>query len=166
MPANVTIEQMTVEDLDEVLSIERASFRTPWSKGAFLYELKKNRVARCWVARGAMVPEPVIVGYLCLWEIGPEIHITNLAVHPDWRRQGVARALLGVTMEDARRRQLRLAILEVRPTNTEALGLYEGLGFRVVGRRKEYYFDTGEDALVMEADLIAAAPSGTNLKRD
>ena len=115
MTVNVTIEQMTVEDLDEVLSIERASFGTPWSKGAFHYELKKNRVARCWVARGAVVPEPVIVGYLCLWEIGPEIHITNLAVHPGWRRQGVARALLGVTMEDARRRHLRLAILRCDP---------------------------------------------------
>lgn len=156
MTVNVTIAQMTVEDLDEVLSIERASFGTPWSKGAFLYELRKNGVARCWVARRAMVPDPLIVGYLCLWEIGPEIHITNLAVRPGWRRQGVARALLGMTMEDARRRHLRLAILEVRPTNTEALGLYEDLGFRVVGRRKEYYFDTGEDALVMEADLAVA----------
>jgi len=153
MTADMSIAQMTVDDLDEVLSIERASFRTPWSKGAFLYELKKNRVARCWVARGAAVPAPVIAGYLCLWEIGPEIHITNLAVHPGWRRQGVARALLGMTLEDARRRRLRLAVLEVRPTNTEALGLYEGLGFRVVGRRKGYYFDNGEDALVMEVDL-------------
>ena len=163
MTVNATIAQMSIEDLDEVLSIERASFRTPWSKGAFLYELKKNRAARCWVARGATVPAPVIVGYLCLWEIGPEIHITNLAVHPGWRRQGVARALLGITIEDARRRHLRLAILEVRPTNTEALKLYEGHGFRVIGRRKGYYFDTGEDALVMEADLTAV-PSGTNPK--
>lgn len=161
---SLSVEPMTVDDLDEVLAIEGASFRTPWSRGAFLYELRKNRVARCWVARGSAVPAPTIVGYLCLWEIGPEIHITNLAVHPDWRRQGVARALLGGTIEEARRRHLRLAILEVRPTNTEALGLYEGLGFKVVGRRKGYYFDTGEDALVMEADL-AATPSGTNPNR-
>jgi ribosomal-protein-alanine N-acetyltransferase len=147
---------MTADDLDEVLPIERASFRTPWSRGAFLYELKQNHVARCWVARGEGSPAPAVVGYLCLWEIGPEIHITNLAVHPDWRRQGIARVLLGRTLEDARRRRLRLAILEVRPNNIEALGLYEGLGFRVIGRRKGYYVDTGEDALVMEADLTAA----------
>ena len=147
---------MTLQDLDQVLPIERASFPTPWSRAAFLYELQKNRVARCWVARGEGAPPPVLVGYLCVWEIGAELHITNLAVHPDWRRQGIARLLLGRTLEDARLRRLRLAVLEVRPTNLDALKLYESLGFRVTGRRKGYYFDTGEDALVMEANLAGA----------
>lgn len=151
---------MTVQDLDQVLPIERASFPTPWSRAAFLYELQKNRVARCWVARGEAAVTPVLVGYLCVWEIGPELHITNLAVHPDWRRQGIARLLLGRTLEDARQRRLRLAVLEVRPTNLEALKLYERLGFRVIGRRKGYYFDTGEDALVMEANLAGAQVEG------
>jgi ribosomal-protein-alanine N-acetyltransferase len=154
-----SIEPMTADDLVHVLPIERASFPTPWSRGAFLYELQQNQVARCWVARCENAPTPAVVGYLCLWEIGPEVHITNLAVHPDWRRQGIARGLLGRTLEDARSRHLRLAILEVRPTNIEALGLYERLGFRVVGRRKGYYVDTGEDALVMEAQL-SEVPSG------
>jgi len=151
-----SVEPMTVQDLDQVLPIERASFPTPWSRAAFLYELQKNRVARCWVARGEGAATPVLVGYLCVWEIGPELHITNLAVHPNWRRQGIARFLLGRTLEDARSRHLRLAVLEVRPTNLEALKLYERLGFRVIGRRKGYYFDTGEDALVMEANLADA----------
>lgn len=162
--AAVSIEPMTVDDLDQVLPIERASFRTPWSRGAFLYELQKNRVARCWVARAEAGSPPLVVGYLCLWEIGPELHVTNLAVHPTWRRQGIARLLVGRTLEDARRRRFRLAILEVRPTNMEALRVYEGLGFRVVGRRKGYYVDTGEDALVMEADL-AASPTATETGR-
>jgi ribosomal-protein-alanine N-acetyltransferase len=144
---------MTPDDLDEVLRIERASFSTPWSKAAFLYELRQNRVARCWVARGGSASAPGVLGYLCLWEVGPELHITNLAVHPDCRRQGIARTLLGRTLEEARHRRIRLAILEVRPTNLEARGLYESLGFRVVGRRRGYYVDTGEDALVLEADL-------------
>jgi ribosomal-protein-alanine N-acetyltransferase len=147
---------MTPGDLEEVLPIEHASFPTPWSRAAFLYELKQNQLARCWVARGETTGAPVVLGYLCLWEIGPEVHITNLAVHPDWRRRGIAGALLGRTLEDARQRQLRLAILEVRPTNTEARELYERLGFRVIGRRKGYYVDTGEDALVMEADLTTS----------
>lgn len=159
MPA-FSIEPMTVQDLDQVLPIERASFPTPWSRAAFLYELQKNRVARCWVARGEAAVTPVLVGYLCVWEIGPELHITNLAVHPDWRRQGIARLLLGRTLEDARQHRLRLAVLEVRPTNLEALKLYERLGFRVIGRRKGYYFDTGEDALVMEANLAGAQVEG------
>lgn len=151
-----SIEPLTAADLDEVLTIERASFPTPWSRGAFLYELKQNPVARCWVARGSG-SAPRVVGYLCLWEIHPEIHITNLAVHRVWRRQGIARSLLGAILEDARRRHLTTAFLEVRPTNTEARSLYEDLGFQVIGRRKGYYFDTGEDALLMKADLTAAS---------
>lgn len=149
-----SVEPLSVADLDEVLTIERASFVTPWSRGAFLYELQQNPVAHCWVVRGSG-SGPAVLGYLCHWEIAPEIHITNLAVHPEWRRKGIARSLLWVVLEDARRRNLRLALLEVRPTNAEARSLYEGLGFHVIGRRKGYYFDTGEDALLMRADLAA-----------
>ena len=141
---------MVPEDLDEVLEIERASFTTPWSRAAFRYEILQNRVARCLAIRAGGGP---VLGYLCLWEIGHEIHVTNLAVHPAHRRQGLARALLGPLLEDGRGRGITLAFLEVRPGNAEAIGLYEGLGFRVIGRRKGYYFDTGEDALVMEAPL-------------
>ena len=151
---------MALEDLDEVLAIERLSFQTPWSRGAFRYELTQNRVARSLVLRigGGLA------GYLCLWEIGHEIHITNLAVHPSFRRRGAARALLGHILEDARASGVELIFLEVRPTNAEALTLYESLGFRVIGRRKGYYFDTGEDALVMEARLDAETmgPAGGN----
>jgi ribosomal-protein-alanine N-acetyltransferase len=153
------IEPMAFEDLDEVLAIERASFHTPWSRAAFRYELGENRVARCLVCRVGRR----VVGYVCLWEIGHEIHITNLAVHPSFRRRGFARRLLAPLLEDGRRRGITLVVLEVRPTNTEALTLYESLGFRVIGRRKGYYFDTGEDALVMEAALGGVAPAA---KRD
>lgn len=145
---------MRPEDLDEVLTIERASFSMPWSRGAFLYEIQQNRVARCWVMREA----GRVLGYLCLWEIADELHITNIAVHPSCRRQGIGRTLLQGVLEDARKRKLRLVVLEVRPSNTEARILYETFGFRVIGRRPGYYYDTGEDALVMEADLQAAQP--------
>src|SRR5262249_58449788 len=74
------------EDLDEVLGIERASFSMPWSRGAFLYEIQQNRVARCWVMRD----EGRVVGYLCLWEVADEVHITNIAVRPECRRRGPA----------------------------------------------------------------------------
>jgi ribosomal-protein-alanine N-acetyltransferase len=147
----LTLAPMTLEDLDEVLEIERLSFKTPWSRAAFRYEVVQNRVARCVVVRA----EARLAGYLCLWEIGHEIHITNLAVHPHRRGQGLARALLQATLEDGRTRGVTLAFLEVRPSNVEALGLYESLGFSVIGRRKGYYFDTGEDALVMETRLSA-----------
>jgi len=145
---------MGPEDLDEVLAIERASFSMPWSRGAFLYEMQQNRVARCWVMR----EDGRVIGYLCLWEVAEELHITNIAVHPTRRRQGVGRVLLQGVLEDARERRLRLVVLEVRPSNTEARTLYEGFGFRVIGRRRGYYYDTGEDALVMEADLQTSQP--------
>jgi ribosomal-protein-alanine N-acetyltransferase len=144
-----SIELMRREDLDEVVAIERVAFTMPWSRGAFLYEIEQNRVARCWVYR----EDGAVAGYLCLWEVADEVHITNVAVRPDQRRRGIGRQLLSQILAGARERQIRLVCLEVRPTNVEALGLYESFGFRVVGRRKGYYYDTGEDALVMEAEL-------------
>lgn len=141
-------------DLDEVLAIERASFSMPWSRGAFLYEIEQNQVARCYVMRD----QGRIVGYVCLWEVADELHVTNIAVHASERRRGLGRLLMGWVLNDARQRALRLVVLEVRPSNVEARALYESFGFRVVGRRHGYYYDTGEDALVMEASLDAGDP--------
>ena len=121
---SLALDRMRPEDLEEVLAIERASFTMPWSRGAFLYELQQNRVARCWVARGA---EGDVVGYLCLWEVADEVHITNIAVRPECRRRGLARLLLGGILDEARQRRIKLVVLEVRPSNTEARTLYEDL---------------------------------------
>src|SRR5215475_211208 len=110
--AEYRLAPMTLDDLDDVLAIEKASFHTPWSRGAFRYELTQNRVARSMVARAS----GELVGYLCLWEIGHEIHVTNLAVHPRHRRRGVARQLLAAMLDDARRKNVELVFLEVRPT--------------------------------------------------
>ncbi len=149
--ASLSTSPMRPGDLDEVVAIERASFGMPWSRGAFLYEIEQNRVARCWVLREG----DTVVAYLCLWEIGGELHVTNIAVHPGLRRRGLARELLGAILQDGKSRRLRSVTLEVRPTNEEARALYESFGFRVVGRRRGYYYDTGEDALIMESDLQA-----------
>lgn len=153
---------MVEGDLDQVLAIERVSFVTPWTRAAFCYEIEQNKVARCITMRSA----DRVVGYLCFWEIGHEIHITNLAVHPEWRRQGVGRRLLAFAMAEGRARGVTLAFLEVRPSNAQALKLYQSLGFQVIGRRTGYYFDTGEDALVMEARLGGdAAPAVSGNRR-
>src|SRR5678816_4159910 len=106
---------MTLDDLDEVLAIEKASFHTPWSRGAFRYELTQNRVARSLVARAGSE----LLGYLCLWEIGPEIHITNLAVHPRRRRRGASRTRLGAAIGGAPRSSVAPGFREVRPTSDE-----------------------------------------------
>src|SRR5439155_671258 len=83
--------------------------------GGVLYEMQQNRVGRCWVGG----EDGGVVGYLCVWEVADELHITNIAVHPAFRRRGMARTLLGGVLDDARQRRLRLVVLEVRPSNAE-----------------------------------------------
>ncbi len=153
--AALRVDPMGVDDLDQVLAIERASFPHPWSRQAFLYELRENRVARLWIARATDEPAAPVVGYLCLWFIADEVHVTNFAVHPASRRRGIGRQLMGTLLELCRREGATRAALEVRPNNHEARRLYEAFGFRQVGLRKGYYFDTGEDAILMEARLGA-----------
>jgi ribosomal-protein-alanine N-acetyltransferase len=159
---DIRVEPMRAADLEAVLEIERASFQTPWSRQAFLHELQRNRVAELWVARGERGPEAAsrIVGYLCLWAVADEVHVTNLAVHPDWRGGGVGRKLLGTLLTHHRTLGARRAFLEVRPGNAEARRLYGSLGFKEVGRRRGYYVDTGEDALLLEARLDEAPWTG------
>ena len=154
---DIRVEPMRAADLDAVLHIERASFQTPWSRQAFLHELERNRVAGLWVARARRSSHESetssVVGYLCLWAVADEVHVTNLAVDPEWRGEGIGRLLLGTLLAHHRAAGARRAFLEVRPGNVEARRLYEGLGFREVGRRRGYYVDTGEDALLLEASL-------------
>jgi ribosomal-protein-alanine N-acetyltransferase len=153
---SLSIERMLPADLPDVLVIERASFSMPWSRGAFLYEIEQNQVARCWVGR----EDGRIVGYICLWDVADELHVTNIAVHPDVRRRGIARALLESVFGHGRASGSRMVLLEVRPSNAEAIALYDSFGFRAVGRRRGYYYDTGEDALVMEALVSSVARRG------
>jgi ribosomal-protein-alanine N-acetyltransferase len=152
----VFLDPMGLADVDDVLAIERDSFATPWPRRAFTYELTENKVAHLWVARaGRPAGPPAVVGYLCLWFVADEVHVTNLAVSPASRGRGIGRRLLLTLLAHFRGRGARLATLEVREGNDPARRLYTHLGFRVVGRRRGYYVDSGEDALVLEADLTA-----------
>src|SRR3979409_1020828 len=101
---------MRPEDLDEVLVIERASFSMPWSRGAFLYEMQQNRVARCWAGRDE---SGRVGGDLCRGGVADEGHIPNVEVPPDPRREGVARSLLRTVLDDTRRRRFKIVVLEV-----------------------------------------------------
>jgi [ribosomal protein S18]-alanine N-acetyltransferase len=165
---DVRIEPMGAADLEAVLRIERASFHTPWSRQAFLHELERNRVAELWVARGRRSGEvsemAPVVGYLCLWAVADEVHVTNFAVDPAWRGAGIGRFLLATLLARHRALGARRAFLEVRPGNVHARRLYLGLGFHEVGRRRGYYVDTGEDALLLEARLDEE-PFATALRR-
>jgi len=116
---------MRPDDLDEVLGIERASFSMPWSRGAFLYEIQQNRVAHCWVMR----EDGQVVGYLCLWEVADEVHITNIAVRPECRRRGLARKLTAEVARFARDRGVDRVTLKTFVQNEEAVVAWRRMGF-------------------------------------
>ena len=90
-----------------------------------------------------------LIGLGCYWSILEEAHITILAVHPDYQRQGLGQLLLYALLRDAKQRKLEWATLEVKPSNEAALSLYHKFGFTLCGRRPRYYKDTGEDALIL-----------------
>ena len=147
------IRRLTYADLPQVIAIERRSFPTPWSLAMFVLELSKPSGV-CLAARrnGRMVGYMVCSRYDIVW------HVMNIAVDPDERRRGVASALLGALFERVNDEEARYT-LEVRPTNRAALTLYERHAFRSAGRRRRYYQDNGEDAVIMwrtPATLAAA----------
>jgi len=145
---DVKTRDMTVDDMEDVLSIERASFPTPWAEGMFLGEMKHPF---CHDLVGLV--EGQIVGYISFAIIYDEIHLRNLAVHKDWKKRSVASKLLSRMINISSGRGARYGVLEVRGSNEAALGLYKKFGFVVKGTRPFYYTDTGEAALIMWADF-------------
>ena len=138
---------MLSSDLPEVLAIENMCFSDPWPEFAFLQALAN---ASCYlrVARD----DGKVIGYLIGYMTGPEIHIANVAVSPRFRRQGVAKDLLSDVLGNADLGCTH-AILDVREANEPAIRLYQGLGFRMIGRRPRYYRHPVEDALVMRMEM-------------
>ena len=145
------LRSMTVADIDEVMAIERAAFASPWSRQFFLEELRATHARSVLCQRDGRP-----IGYVIYWELPGELDIHNVAVHPRFRRQGIARAMLADIIEGATKRGFRRMTLEVRKSNDPAQTLYRSLGFEICGLRKGYYSDNGEDAWVMERKL---APS-------
>jgi ribosomal-protein-alanine N-acetyltransferase len=145
----VTVEPMRLRDLPEILKIERLSFTTPWSKAAFLSELLENDRAYYLVAK----VDQRAVGYVGVWLVAGEGHITNVAVHPWYRRQGIGRRLMLAIEKLAREKRVRRMTLEVRRSNEVAQNLYEQLDYVGAGYRRGYYGDNNEDALIMWKEL-------------
>ena len=141
------IEPLTApEEIDTILAIEQASFTNPWTREMYVAELKNRGVSYFYLARDA---DGQVVGFCSFWRVMDELHINNLAVVPERRRQGVASALLTYVLEEGRRLGTRRAILEVRRSNDPARQLYERFGFTVMGIRSKYYINPAEDALVL-----------------
>lgn len=138
---------MQESDLDEILEIERSSFKIPWHRVFFLSDLNRP-TSFCLVARA----DKQIAGYLIAWREGEGFHIANLAVAPRFRRQKIGSRLLSEAIEVSRELGLTKLYLEVRVSNEPAISLYERFGFKLARRRPSYYTD-GEDAWVMEYEL-------------
>jgi [ribosomal protein S18]-alanine N-acetyltransferase len=138
----IRLRRLAYSDLPSVLAIERRSFGTPWSLAMFVLELSKPS-GICLAA----VRDDRLIGYLVCSRYADVWHLMNIAVHPEVRREGVARSLLerlfSEAGEDAR------YTLEVRTSNHGAIAMYERFGFRRAGHRKRYYHDNGEDAVIM-----------------
>ena len=142
----VKIVPMAAEHLDRLEQLERMCFSRPWSKKMLAEELDNQ----CAAFLVAVEPETEkAVGYAGLLVVADEGYITNVAVDPSCRRQGVAAQLLQVFDNFAKGNHLAFLTLEVRPSNAAAIALYEGFGVREVGRRRNYYDLPKEDALIL-----------------
>ena len=147
----LTIRPLSYADLPQVIAIERRAFATAWSLAMFVLELSKPSSV-CLAA----LSERRVAGYLVCSRYAGVWHLMNIAVDPASRRRGIARALLEALLARAGREVPYT--LEVRPSNTSAIALYEQFGFRSAGVRPRYYQDTGEDALIMWRSIESSIP--------
>lgn len=136
---------MNLSHVDDVIIIENLSFKTPWSKEAFLTELTRNECASYKV----LMINNRVVSYGGMWVVLDEAHITNIAVHPEYRGIGLGNIIVEELIIEANRRNISAMTLEVRMNNMAAINLYKKYGFTEAAVRKKYYQDTGEDAIIM-----------------
>ncbi|MEW6108326.1 MAG: ribosomal protein S18-alanine N-acetyltransferase [Nitrospirota bacterium] len=144
----IIIDNMLISDLQEVVAIEKASFTKPWSETLFYKEIHNHRS----VAKVARIDKKV-AGYVCANLIIDEGHILDLAVHPEFRRLGIASRLVAHAIDFLKSGGCRIIFLEVRSSNGIARRMYEKFGFKVIGIRKNYYVLPVEDAIIMSLEF-------------
>lgn len=140
---------MVEEDIGHILEIEKQSFVTPWTKG-MVEETLASPISTSFVTEET----GRLLGYIMLYSVADEAHILNLAVHPASRRKGHGLRLISAAIGHSKKRGVSDFFLEVRESNHSAQDLYRKLGFKIIGRRKRYYTETKEDALVMQLSLV------------
>jgi len=141
-------------DIDALVALEGRCFEWPWGRLSFEGELSAvgadNRVVWAETSAG----DQRIVGYIFFRFIAGEVQIFRIAVDPMWRRQGIGTRLVSECLGAARAEGMATAVLEARPSNTEAIELYRKFGFHAAGMRRGYYSDPHEDALILKRTLI------------
>ncbi|NOH01577.1 MAG: ribosomal protein S18-alanine N-acetyltransferase [Chloroflexi bacterium] len=136
---------MTLNDLEQVVAIDQVSFSLPWPPRSFQFELTDNQASRCWVVEG----DGRVIAMIVSWLILDELHIATIATRPEHRRRGIGKRLLLHALLAARKEGAVKSFLEVRESNVIARKMYRDFGFVEDGRRKEYYKDNNEDAILM-----------------
>jgi len=150
------IRMATLENLDVLAALEVACFSVPWSKKSFEAELKGNQFSQI-----LMIPhseyglEVQAIGYICVWMVFEEIRFLNLAIHPEFRRRGLATQLIGEAIRLGREEGCCRGMLEVRESNHAAKNLYESFNFQAYATRKSYYTNPTEDAILMILEPLA-----------
>lgn len=144
----MSIRKMEIEDLKKVVELEKALFLSPWNEEDFSHELKENPMAGYYVFE----KDNVIIGYIGLWFLGDQCQITTIATDQKFQGQGYASQLMEYTIEKSEELHYQNVNLEVRVSNSKAIGLYEKFGFKNVALRKRYY-SNGEDAYLMIKEL-------------
>lgn len=139
--------EMKAEHVPQVAQLEKLCFADPWSEMSIAAELQS--IWSYWVVA---VQDDMVVGYIGSQSTIDETDVMNVAVHPDWRRQGIAEQLIDNLIEELKKRGSYALMLEVRASNAPAIALYEKLGFRQVGLRKNYYRNPKEDALILRKE--------------
>ncbi|MEW6553323.1 MAG: ribosomal protein S18-alanine N-acetyltransferase [Actinomycetota bacterium] len=145
------MQRMDINDLDEVMEIERKSFSSPWTRGMYLHELEKSE--GCYMTARH---DGILAAYGGTLLILDEAHVMTLAVRGDYRRRGLGARLFLEIIDASREMGARFFTLEVRKSNREAIDLYARFGFQIMGERKNYYLDNMENALIMWTEDITA----------
>ena len=143
----MTIEKMTSAHVAEIAALEAICFSDPWSERSISSELD-NPLA-CWLVA---LEEATVAGYIGSQTVIDETDMMNVAVDPDFRRRGIAEMLILELVEQLRAAGSRCLTLEVRASNLPAIALYDKLGFVQIGRRKNYYRNPREDALILRKE--------------
>ena len=141
------IETMQAHHVAQIAQLEKICFSDPWSESSIASELNNKLSFWLVAAEGERV-----TGYIGSQTVMNETDMMNVAVHPDFRRQGIAEALINVLVEHLKTIGSRCLTLEVRASNLPAIALYEKLGFSEIGRRKNYYRNPREDALILRKE--------------
>ena len=151
-----SIQKATLGNLDELVNLEQACFSMPWSKKSFEAELAGNQFSHVLMILDSGQGQNIqAIAYICMWIIFEEIRFLNVAVHPDFRRQGLARQLIGHSLDLGKEASCCRGMLEVRATNHSARNLYESFQFQAYATRKSYYTNPTEDAILMTLESLA-----------